>query len=147
MILYSKTISSFIKKIYSFAEDIFSNEINITLKKNKITFKDHIYFLSFVVFENKQNLGYYDPMTIQIGLHKLLMFQVDDKVIKDILRHEITHFLVHITYGINTSDHGTEFKEIFKRYQFNPLFSKSQIDLSQYKKEAIKSSALLKKNR
>ena len=47
------------------------------------------------------------------------MFGIKDHIIRDILRHELAHFLCYLEFGGDTSAHGDYFKTICTRYQWN----------------------------
>ncbi|MBF0361640.1 MAG: DUF2786 domain-containing protein [Oligoflexia bacterium] len=74
---------------------------------------------SVVCFEDKERLGFFDSKHYQIGLNKVLMYNAKTTVIKNILRHELAHFMLYLSTDFETSDHGEDFKEICRRYKWD----------------------------
>ncbi len=145
MFIYSTTTESFLKKVKKFAKDIIVNETSLQFSGKRVLYNRTYYPLHFVCFENERTLGFYDPTIYQIALNKNLMFKIDDDIIKNVLRHEIAHFLCHLFHGNDIKAHGHEFKEIFSRYQWDPSFSKSQIMLDEVRPELEKDQKILEK--
>ncbi len=52
-------------------------------------------------------LGYFDSEFLELGFHECLMQSSKEKL-KDIIRHEIAHYITYILHG-NTQPHGNEF--------------------------------------
>lgn len=127
MLIYSSASETFIKKVKAMAREIFCHEININFDKKRILINRIYYPLHFVCFEHPSTLGFYDPKIYQIGINKNLMFKFSNDIIKNILRHEIAHFLCHVFDGDDVKTHGPEFRAKFLRYNWDANFSKSKI--------------------
>jgi hypothetical protein len=140
--IYSDTTRSFLSRVQGLAKEIITQEMNLQWMRKRILINDTYYPLNFVVFESNKMLGLYDPKLYQIGIHKLFSYKYDNEVLKNVLRHELAHFYVHIFHGIYAQAHGPEFREVFKKFNWATSFSKAQIDLEKQQKN---DSAILQK--
>lgn len=127
------------------ATQIMAIEMNLKFSGKRVLINGIYYPLNFVVFESKNYLGLYDPKLYQISLNKQLMFEVSDDILRNVLRHELAHFMVAVQYQYTEQDHGVEFRNIFKAYNWDLSFSKSQIDLSKSLKRDENEKRLLEK--
>jgi len=112
MIIYSKTIITFMKQAKKMAMQILSDEMNCQVSGQRFRYKRYYYPLTIVCFEGQSQLGYFKPHGYEIGLNKKLFYQSKDSVIKDILRHELAHYFTYLNYGPGVAVHGKEFREI-----------------------------------
>ncbi|MBY0413866.1 MAG: SprT-like domain-containing protein [Bdellovibrionales bacterium] len=115
MFLYSNTIKTFIARVRSDVREIVSIEMNMQMDRSRIFYNGIFYPLNIVVFEDNSRLGYFDSRTYELGLSKKLMYQAKADVLKNIIRHELAHFVAYILHG-NHVMHGEEFKNICRRY-------------------------------
>lgn len=129
MILYSKTIQSFISRLLTYSKEILEEEVGAKFFRTRFLLNKYYYPLNFVVFERKNVLGYFEAGTYRIGINKILMYQAKEKVLKDILRHEIAHYLTHIYYPQAATIHGREFHEVCARFKWDGDVSDAKIEL------------------
>ena len=132
MLLYSKTITSFIQKIKKMAHQIMKDEMGLTVRRSRFVWRGYLYPLHFVVFEDPKKLGYFDCTNYQIGLHKKLMFLAKDEVIKDILRHELAHFYSFLLHGDSFPQleaHGKEYNEVCRGFRWEQNVFRAYSDL------------------
>ena len=115
MILYSDTIQSFLARIRKYALYILKDEAKLKVRSKYLYWQKYRYDLQYVVFQGKQ-LGTCNPRLVQIGLNCHLMYTAKTDVIKNILRHELAHFLTALHYGFDVPDHGREFRSICQKY-------------------------------
>lgn len=115
MFIYSNTIKSFISRVREDVREIVNLEMNLKMERSRIFRNGISYPLNVVVFEDNTRLGYFDSRTYELGLSKKLMYQAHDKVLKNVIRHELAHFLAFIIYGPRVI-HGEEFKSICRNY-------------------------------
>ncbi len=142
-LLYSKTILLFIDKIKNYAQEIFAEEIQLTCH-DQFFKKGHIkYPLRFVVFDHPSKLGYFNPHFYEIGIHKCFLFN-HEASLKNVLRHELAHYLTFIEYGLEIQPHGKEFRFICKKYGWETLISHAFAPKQQSEK-IQKTMSLLKK--
>lgn len=129
MIIYSKTVQSFIARLLTYSKEILEVEVGAKFFRTRFLFNKYYYPLNFVVFEKKNTLGYFEAGTYRIGINKILMYQAKEKVLKDILRHEIAHYLCHILAPQATQVHGIEFRDICRRFKWDDDVSDAKIEL------------------
>lgn len=117
MFLYSETISIYISRVRALVREIVNNEMKMKMEKSRIHYKGILYPLNIVVFEDNSRLGYFDSRSYELGLSKKLMYTAKDEVIKNILRHELAHFMCYLIYGPQVL-HGEEFHEMCRRFSW-----------------------------
>jgi hypothetical protein len=115
MFLHSETISVFISRVRSLVREIVNNEMGLKMERSRIYSKGILYPLTIVVFEDHSRLGYFDSRSFELGLSKKLMYLAKDEVIKNILRHELAHFVCYLKYGPLLM-HGEEFHNICRQF-------------------------------
>ena len=128
MIVFSKTLFSFAQRLEALLKDILKNETSLVVKKTRFEFQGYLYPIHVVTFESTQKLGYFDPATYQIGVNKNLLTETKTKTLKDILRHELAHYLAFIEFGEKALNHGAYFQEICQRHQWDSQVSKTSLD-------------------
>lgn len=116
MYLFSETTLAFIKKAESILRDIIRDEVKLPVHRSRFEFNKYLYPIHVVVFEGNE-IGHFNASYMQIGLHKKLIYLAKDSVLKDILRHELAHYLTLLYFG-EVQSHGPEFKEICRRFGF-----------------------------
>jgi hypothetical protein len=90
----------------------------ISMQRSRISFARSTYLISVVVFEDNSRLGYFDYQLLEIGLSKKLMYTSQDEVLKNIIRHELAHFICYLIHGPNEA-HTFKFKEICRKLNWN----------------------------
>lgn len=130
MRVYSETIFSFIDKCEKMLKDILAKEAKLEVRRRRFVHRGYLYPVSVVVFEGK-NLGYFDTRQYQIGINKALLYKSKDSVLKDILRHELAHYLTHLLHGPEVMPHGREFQEICETYGWPKEVSKASMNLEE----------------
>ena len=113
--LYSSTILAFQKKVKHFAFNILATEVGVQINRKTFQWGDYHYPLKIVVFEDPKKLGFYDSFCYTVGINKTLMYKANDETLKNIIRHELAHYLVSIMYG-EVSFHGRDFATVCRRY-------------------------------
>ncbi len=116
MYVFSETTLAFIRKAETILREIIRDEVKLPVQRSRFEFKKYYYPIHVVVFDGKE-IGHFNSSYFQIGLNKKLIYQAKDSVLRDILRHELAHYLTLIFYG-EVSAHGPEFKEICHRFNF-----------------------------
>ena len=128
MHIYSKTSALFLKRAKQILKKILSEEVGLKVHKTRFELKRSLYPINMVVFEKKNVLGFFDPHGYQIGLSKRLIFEAKEKLLRDIIRHEVAHFFAYIRFG--TLDHGPNFKKICQQFSWDEHVQSATIDLS-----------------
>ncbi len=141
-ILYSKTILAFLKKVRALSLTILSEEMEFTVGRTRF-YKDNVsYPLQFAIFDHPSRLGYFESPLFEIGINKLFLLEKDGEI-KNLLRHELAHYITFIEHGEGVRSHGKEFREICKRYGWPTEVSKAQIPIE----KAIKNKRIVEKVR
>lgn len=126
MLVYSKTIQSFLLKVKTRAHLIMKDDMGLEVRRSRFVWRGFLYPLHFVVFEDPSKLGFFHAGSYQIGLHKKLMYLAKDEVIENILRHELAHFYTFLLHGESFHQllpHGEEFKSTCKKFLWGPEIS------------------------
>lgn len=115
MIVYDQTTIAFIQRTQELLKDILRN-LSIEVRRSRFLYRGYLYPITVVVFEGKE-FGHFNAPYFQIGLNKKLIYSAKDSVLRDILKHELAHYLTHIEFGA-VSPHGEEFKSVCERFGF-----------------------------
>jgi hypothetical protein len=126
MIIYDQTSIAFMKRAQDMVRDILTS-IDIPVRKSRFVFNGYLYPIKVVVFEGRE-LGHFNAAFFQIALNKKLIYEVKDSVLRDILKHELAHYLTWIRHG-EVSPHGQEFKETCRVFHFPDEIAASTIQL------------------
>jgi hypothetical protein len=128
------------------ARDILSQECLFDVARSRFTVNGTSWPISIVCFEGDSLWGYFDPQFYQIGINSRLVGTIKDCVLRDLLRHELAHYLTYIYFRYATSSHGDEFKHICNQYNWPHEVSKASADLpSIIKIGDVKSEAVIEK--
>lgn len=111
MFLYSERIYHFIQNIKAKVKEILSQEVKLKVLNNRFLDTHHkfSYPISIVVYNDKNSLGYFDPLFLELGFHEKLLY-TDKKELEKVIRHEIAHYMTFIKHGLTSSPHGKEFQ-------------------------------------
>ena len=142
MILYSDTALVFLKKVRMLALRILKDEMGLPFERKRLLYLGKYYPLDFLVFEHTKILGEYDPLYYQIRINKVLMYRASEENLKNIIRHELCHYITHIIFGNDIDSHGKEFKSICDRFNYGKDVSCSSVELDE-----LTSSANLKEQK
>lgn len=126
MFIYDSTTIAFIQKSEIMFREIL-NDIGVNVKRNRFEINRYLYPITVVVFDG-QEWGNFNSTFLQIGLNRKLIYLAKDAVVRDILKHELAHYLTHIYYG-QTSPHGNEFHSICHKFGFPKEVARATLDL------------------
>jgi len=121
-ILYSETILLFLKKAKSLAFSILQNEMHLKCGRTRFYHGKIGYPLQLVLFEHPSKLGYFDSEMYEIGINKCFLFEKEEKL-RQLLQHELAHYLTFIQHGKEAAHHGKEFRSICASFGFAPKVS------------------------
>ncbi|MDN3509108.1 MAG: DUF2786 domain-containing protein [Candidatus Neptunochlamydia sp.] len=141
-ILYSQTILAFLMKVRRLSLAILSDEMGLGVGRTRFYIGRISYPLQFVVFDHPSNLGHFIPSLYEIGINKLYLLESEEEV-KNLLRHELAHYITYIEHGEVIASHGKEFKAICKRYGWPSVISKAHIPID----KALKNKQIVDKVR
>ena len=128
MILYNETTKVFIQKVRHLTREIITNEMHLKMDKSRILYERTFYPLNIIVFEDPNRVGYFDSRFFELGISKKLMYLVHDKILKNIIRHELAHFMCYLLNG-HTKAHGEEFHAICKMFNWDSEVQRAYINL------------------
>jgi len=124
MIIYNDTIIAFNQKATGLLKQILI-EWGFKVLRSRFECRGRLYPLEVVCFEGSE-LAYYDHHHFQIALNKKLLYQAKDQVLKEILKHELIHYLVSL-YHPGAQAHGREFREFCEKFHVD--FNRAEIKL------------------
>lgn len=127
--IFSKTIVACIDNAKKIVKEILKNEMNVIVTNNRFYLNNFSYPLQIIAFEHPTKLGYFNEDLYEIGINKCI-FLYDQHLLKDLLRHELAHYMSFIKYGSNLLPHGKEFQEICKCYNWGKEISSATIELT-----------------
>lgn len=143
MILYSQKIIAFVNDAKSVLKEILENEMSLKVSRDRFFFEGSTYPIHIVIYERKNVLGFFNPQFYEIGLNQLLM-NANLETLKNILRHEIAHYLTHLRFGSYSASHGPEFNNLCRGYGWGTEVSKSNICLEKISSHEIDKGILRK---
>lgn len=133
--LYSQTILTFLKKVFLLAGEILRKEMTLFSKGHRFIYKKTSYPLTFIVFEHHKRMGFFNPDTYEIGINKKAMLFFDQNELKNLIRHELGHYISFIQYGSYTSAHGKEYHKICQSYGWGKEVFSATMPFSSHKTE------------
>jgi predicted SprT family Zn-dependent metalloprotease len=136
MLLYSEKIILFIQTIRKEIKTILTQEMNLKVQGDRFSdfTRQFSYPLSIVVYNDRNKLGYFDPNFYELGFHERLMY-VDSRQLKQIIRHELAHYMTFILHGPSLQPHGEEFKEFCKSMNWGKEVSEATCELHELNKD------------
>lgn len=127
MRIYNETTRSFAVKCIQMIRQILQEEAGLDVGNSRFYVGNHSYPISVDIFTGER-LGFFDSAYYRIGINQQVMYVAKDKVLKDLLRHEIAHYLTYIFYGV-TTPHGEEFHSICRRFNWPSDVSDTRVDI------------------
>lgn len=128
MFIYDSTTLAFIQKTEVFLKEILE-QAGITVRRSRFEFNRYLYPITVVVFEGTE-WGHFNAPFLQIGLNRKLIHLAKDSVVRDILKHELAHYLTYLTYK-DVRPHGPEFKAICQRFGFPDEIARATMNLEE----------------
>ena len=113
MFVYSEAIRKFHSHLRYLIKNILTNEMQVRVLKTRFKFNQYTYPIKTVLFERKNILGFFEPQTYTIGIHKQMIYASEEEV-KNLLRHELGHYLCYLHFGSDIEDHGKEYRALCK---------------------------------
>ncbi len=120
MLVYSYRYAQLTQVILTEAKEILEKEVGLKVTQGRFWNheKTFSYPLSIVIYNHKTCLGYFDPEFLELGFHSAWAFKSLEEI-KDVIRHELAHYLVFIKFGGHIEPHGKEFKELCLSFGWN----------------------------
>lgn len=145
MIIYSKKIIAFVSDIKNIIKDILVNEVHLKVVGNRFYNKKQTisYPIHIAIYHSKGVLGYFDSSFYELGFNECLKFAQED-LLKNIIRHELAHYLTFIERGNVAQPHGPEFKECCEKLMWGEEVYRASICLEN-RSEGQEESSVLRK--
>jgi predicted metal-dependent hydrolase len=127
MLVYDSLSVAFSQKAEKFLKEILT-DIGIQVRRSRFVWKNYTYPIHVVIFEGPE-LGHFNAPYLQIGLSRQLIYSAKDSVLRDILKHELAHYLTYIRYG-DVPAHGPEFRSVCLEYGFPQEVANATMNLA-----------------
>ena len=128
MLFYSRTSQSFLCRLNSYARDILALEMGISVRRTRFDYRDYLWPIHLACFEDPKILGYFDVESLLIGVNRTLMVGRGEDFLKNLLRHELAHYICYIRYGRDVPDHGREYRQICQSYGWGKEVFGAKVD-------------------
>jgi hypothetical protein len=133
MRVFSTSIEVFLKKLTLYSREILIREFGVPVARTRFRTRDGwTWPLAIVAIDDRDRLGYFDSEDYTIGINKCLMYTAKERVIKDLLRHELAHYFTHIEFRAMTSPmtaHGPAFQSICDKYHLPANVHSASMDI------------------
>ncbi len=133
MRVFSASIEVFLKKLTLYAKGILSREFGVRVGRTRFrTSDDWTWPILIVAIDDRKRLGYFSSGDCTIGINRSLMYTAKERVLKDLLRHELAHYFTHIEYRAaarSDTDHGAMFQSICEKYHLPGNVRSASVDV------------------
>jgi hypothetical protein len=133
--VFSASIETFLQKLDGYAREILRDEFGVKVARTRFHTPDGWRWpIVLVAIDDRTRLGYFDSNGFTIGIHRSLMYSAKNRVLKNLLRHELAHYFTYIEHhqsGVDFSAHGAEFKAVCEKYALPPETRPATLDLRQ----------------
>jgi hypothetical protein len=129
MIIYDQTSIAFIQRTEGLLKEILVS-LGFEVRTKRFVFKKLLYPINVVVFEGGSEFAHFNASYYQIALNRKLIYLAKDAVLRDVLKHELAHYLTFLEYE-NVSAHGFEFKQTCRQYGFPNEVALATMNLDQ----------------
>lgn len=127
MIIYDQTSIAFMRRSETLMKEILLG-LGFEVGTTRFLYKRHFFPINIVVFEGTNDLGHFNANYYQIALNRKLIYTAKDSVLRDILKHELAHYLTFLEFG-QVQAHGPEFRATCARYNFPDEIAHATINL------------------
>lgn len=140
--IFNRNALLFRDRIKSITHEIIEREVKALKHGKRYLFANRILAPDIVVFEHPKTLGLFDPISQRMGFNKNLMYLAQMPVLKNIIRHELAHYLCHLEIlglgelpnGENEQGHlahGPGFRQMCQRFSWGEEVYCATADLRQ----------------
>ena len=120
MRVFSASIESFLDRLTAVTKKILREDFGVSVGRTRFRTADGWSWpILLVAIDDPRRLGYFDPKDCTIAIHKRLMYTAKDRVIENLLRHELAHYFTYIEYhasGMDDRVHGAQFQATCDAY-------------------------------
>jgi hypothetical protein len=131
--VFSASIESFLDRLAVLAKRILRDDFGVSVGRARFRTTDGWSWpILLVAIDDRERLGYFDPSDYTIGIHKRLMYTAKDRVLANILRHELAHYFTYIEHhesGLDDRPHGPQFQRICDAYGLGPEVRRASSDV------------------
>jgi hypothetical protein len=131
--VFSASIESFLDRLAVLAKRILRDDFGVSVGRSRFSTADGWSWpILLVAIDDRERLGYFDPSDGTIGIHKRLMYTAKDRVLENLLRHELAHYFTFIEHHGSGSDdlpHGPQFQRVCDTYGLGPEVRRASIDV------------------
>ncbi|MBW2291391.1 MAG: DUF2786 domain-containing protein [Deltaproteobacteria bacterium] len=135
MRVFSASIESFLQRLTVVVRQILRDEFRVSVGRTRFETADGwTWPIRLVAIDDAQRLGYFDPELCTIAVHKRTMYSAKDRVLENLLRHELAHYFTYIAYhesGLEDRAHGPQFQSICERYGLALEVRRSTCDIAE----------------
>jgi hypothetical protein len=118
--VFSASIESFLKRLTAMTRQILREDFGASVGRTRFeTPNGWSWPVRLVAIDDADRLGYFDAASCTIAVHKRMMYTAKDRVIKNVLRHELAHYFTYIAHhetGLDDRPHGPQFQQTCERY-------------------------------
>lgn len=134
MRVFSRSIETFLDRITAVTRRLLREDFGVQVGRKRFRSADGWSWpILLVAIDDAQRLGFFDARDYTIGIHKRLMYTAKDRVVEDLLRHELAHYFVYIENHLGHLDdraHGPQFQAVCDRYGLSPEVRRATIDVA-----------------
>jgi hypothetical protein len=131
--VFSTSIESFLGRLTVLAKKILRDDFGVRVGRTRFHTDDGWSWpILLVAIDDAQRLGYFDPSDCTIAVHKRLMYTAKDRVLENLLRHELAHYFTYIEHhasGLDDRAHGPQFQSTCERYDLAPEVRRASGDI------------------
>lgn len=130
MFIYSTQILEFIQEIKREIKEIIEKEVGLKVSGDRFYDRNRSfsYPIKVVIFNNNNQLGFFDCEFYELGFNERLQWSRQE--LYHVIRHELAHYMVFITYG-RVQAHGVEFREFCKQMKWGENIYKATIEFTE----------------
>lgn len=133
MRVFSASIESFLERASGLAKKILREEFGVRVGRTRFRTADGWSWpIVLVAIDDARRLGYFDPNGFTIAVHKRLMYTAKNRVLENLLRHELAHYFTYIEHhakGLDERSHGPQFRATCDKYGLAPEVRRASGDV------------------
>ena len=133
MRVFSASIETFLERLTIRTRTLLRDDFGVQVARTRFRSADGCTWpIVLVAIDDRTRLGYFDPRDCSIGIHKRLMFTAKNRVLDDLLRHELAHYFTHIEHHDSDTAiraHGREFRAVCDAYGLPAAVREASIDV------------------
>jgi len=131
--VFSASIESFLGRLNALTKTILRNDFGVRVGRTRFhTANGWSWPILLVAIDDAQRQGYFDASDCTIAVNKRLMYTAKNRVLENLLRHELAHYFTYIEYhaaGMDDRAHGPQFQSICEAYGLSPEVRRASSDI------------------